>query len=125
MCLITANPSIVAQRDIECYKLLIKNDVGNTSPYIRASYRIPSTVTDATIIERVAIIPRGSHIEYHVSEGFLHCYRYLHTVERVNEVIFHEENTVIVKCIIPKGTLCYYNDREICAKQLKLIEICV
>jgi len=120
-----------AKKDIVCYKVLEKEkDFGYRTPYYKMVCHIGTTVQALPLTTKLPIKSlRGNNNV--ICEGFIHAFMFL------EEAVFLKCNLrmeqggdfVVVKCIIPKGTLYYKglnngrNLQEICAKTMKLLEV--
>jgi hypothetical protein len=123
MCLITLSSEQVADKDILCYKILMRRTNYFVSPYLEYRYDIPSTVEDTTE-ENILKTIRSYKI---VSSGFLHAFRTYIAATHWKEAMQGREpytSFVIAECIIPAGTRYYFGTNgDICSKKLKLVKI--
>ena len=123
MCLITLGSEQVADRDIVCYKILMRRTNYFVSPYLEYRYDIPSTVED-TAEEKYFKAMRGAKM---VGSGFLHAFRTCVAAIHWRGVMRGREPYtlfVIAECIIPEGTRYYFGTNgDICSKKLKLVKI--
>lgn len=126
MCLyLTKRDSIVAQEDIVCYKVLIVEKISGVGLDFRNYFRGPSFHTEPL---KYRFLAPFTHYEYRlgmilltdenvtiqsndwatypysISEGVFHTFKKL---EDAKEVVKHGKSFVIVKCIIPKGSIYY------------------
>ena len=117
MCLITTkNIPEIAQEDIVCYKFYVLHKVKDdiNSPYDKDKYLSPYRGVPAPNINEVANTEldkaylcdsNTSNLKYFVMKGF-HSYKYLDDL--IKELSFWlSYDTMIFKCIIPKGTKYY------------------
>lgn len=126
--IIGSNIPSVAERDVECFKVVIKQKEEGTylSPYMKHSYKLGET-----------IVPNQDDIEpfktslktedtYTVTGSFLYSFSNIE-IARFKAKEFAEKNPinyVILKCLIPKGT-SYYTDlfcQEYASKKLFVVE---
>lgn len=125
MCLFTKQICpLRARRDIVCYKCFLLRGRVLVSPYRGMKAYLGSTMKayplrknfgeQCTCIDNLTYRQR-------ISEGFIHAF-----VDKPKKSPF-----IVVKCIIPKGTLYYkstnnitYLHKEICAKTIILKELC-
>lgn len=126
MCLyLTKRDSIVAQEDIVCYKVLIVEKISAVGLDFRYDFRGPSFHTEPlkyrffapfthyeyrlgmilSADENVTIQSNDcmTFFPYSISEGVFHTYKKL---DDAKEVLKHG-TFVVVKCIIPKGSIYY------------------
>lgn len=107
---------LVAKRDITCYKLVFgKGEWRTRTGYEAACQRYayyPGRRTKRVVIKPLIV-------EKNIYEGY-HSYRSLKVVKLEKREWY--ENLVIIKLIIPKGTLYYKNDREYVSERLKCIK---
>ena len=122
MCLTTRRilPNVTL-RDKVVYKILRKWEDGLYTPFQYHEIKCRGIKADGDrIISRHCWGLRRT-----VSEGYVHAYKKLEDAQRVIKTWqYKPENNIIVKCVIPAGTL-YFNsfDRvEICAKQMIISE---
>ena len=100
---------IVADKDIVCYKLLLKYPDGTYhSPYQRLPYELNKLMCDS-----VNVWKYRSHKTWNVGAGGLHTFANFDDAKKVLYRTFYNLglpgfNPVIVKCFIPKGTKYYY-----------------
>ena len=122
MCLITLGSEQVADKDIVCYKILMRGTNYFISPYMEYRYNIPSTVED-TAEEKYSETTRRKMI----GSGFLHAFRTYIAAKHWKGVMLGREpytSFVIAECIIPAGTRYYFGaNSDICSKKLKLVKI--
>lgn len=122
MCLITLSSEQVADKDILCYKILMRRTNYFVSPYLEYRYDIPSTVEDTTE-EKYFKVMRGEM----VGSGFLHAFRTHIAAIHWRRVMQGREpytSFVIAECIIPAGTRYYIGiDNDICSKKLRLVKV--
>lgn len=138
MCLyLTKCDSIVAQEDIVCYKVLIVEKKSVVGLDFRNYFRGPSFHTEPLKYRFFApfthyeyrlgmiLLTEGNvtiqsndcmtFYPYSISEGVFHTFKKL---EDAKEVVKHGKSFVIVKCIIPKGSIYYQGyfmaDKEWC-----------
>ena len=107
MCLtITNRTPQIAKKDIVCYKVLRHNFLkrsGYTTPYMYTSVTLGELMEDK--------VPVKIHnsiflVKYNLYEGVFHTFKYYSdAVEMCKEDIIG--NSVVVRCIIPKGTEYY------------------
>lgn len=128
MCLVTSQrePKI-AEEDIICYKVLIKNRDGLYSPILNVKYNIELNIahgeleiTEVRIKNTADCIYPYNIALYCIRGGVLHCYKSKHNAKE------HRKwscNSVVYKCIIPKGSKYYVSidDIEICSDKLILL----
>ncbi len=126
MCLyLTKRDSIVAKEDIVCYKILIVEKISAVGLDFKYDFRVPSFHTEPlkyrffapfthyeyrlgmTLLADENVTIQSNHCityPYSLSEGVFHTYKKL---EDAKEVVKHGKSFVIVKCIIPKGSIYY------------------
>lgn len=123
MCLITRNSiPIIAKKDIICYKIYLKKEGYLSSPYLG---HIPS-IQNFTELESN---PTSFNCEYFIYKGF-HSFKHLKDAKlsvQLFPVLYTD--SVIYKCIIPKGSKCYrgfFAGRvSYCSESIILKEICI
>lgn len=127
MCLyLTKRDPIVAQEDIVCYKVLIVKKVSVVGLDFRYDFRRPPFHTEPLKyrffapftnyeyhLGRILLADENVTIQsndcmtffpYSISGGVFHTFKKL---DDAKEVVKHGESFVIVKCIIPKGSIYY------------------
>lgn len=131
-----------AKRDIVVYKVFLMQDENSDllAPFRQTKY--PTGTTEITAEEDIIKSTRQKRLFKNriVNEGYIHCLdthstaSYLALLMHINSYFkeFFEKNgydTVIWKCVIPKGTL-YFEDNgnsemegSIAAKKIRLEEI--
>lgn len=128
MCLYTKQICpLRARKDIVCYKVVVHSGRMFITPH--QNYVIGDDlprkiqICDQKTIEAVKP-PSWSGYRYQVFGGMFHAYAKLDCA--IASLIVAEPHLVIIKCIIPKGTLYYKGiiKGDICARTLILQEIC-
>lgn len=135
MCLTTKRilPN-VALKDIEVYKVyLMKDDDSElVSPYQFTHYH--NDVEEITPFSKRVLSKRrmGCFFEREVREGYIHAWQHKSSARLAacyaclsacyTSLDFAYSTPVIWKCVIPKGTLYFKGNTDICAKKLKIVE---
>lgn len=129
-----------AKKDIVCYKVLVKNANGFLkTPYqkfpIGYIKELPITVEGGkgksikqyikNIIFIYKQIPSIISQLKCKEEGYIHAFNNLNNAELFVYCYntFYDERLIVIKCIIPKGTLFHISACEICAKKMEILEI--
>lgn len=106
MCLITTQKEpMVAEKDITCYKALIKlsyDDDGYITPF--QGYPVLNDIVNHKGLmkpSKLSKIEKDSYYTY-VGEGYIHTY-----ANAVEAATFSHSSCEIFECIIPKGTEYY------------------
>lgn len=92
--------ALIAQEDIECYKVLRRIDDVLTS-YYHEKFIWKKSVTYTSLLESFDSVFKSC--QCNVERGF-HSYMYQKDAERFINEISGDEILVLVKCIIPKGS---------------------
>lgn len=129
MCLYSKNKEpFIAKEDIVCYKILVKTKIPCVykTPIIRTKViKIPffKKLFKAEGSQRVIFSFLSSVAGmYEVSGGFIHTYKEIeHAKFYVNGEWFYEDECVIFKCIIPKGTHYYESETEYASEGIKIL----
>ncbi len=118
MCLLTNNlHKYIAEKDIVCYKIVYLQGKKIISFWFDFPYELNRKYT--TQVLQPIPVPNG---DIRIEKGF-HSYRNLYTAKR--DVWFSlMESLVIVKCIVPKGSEYYINNKEMVSNQIIIVEIC-
>lgn len=129
MCLYTKQICpLRARKDIVCYKEVIHNDHLFITPFqgyvIKDDLPRKIQICDQKTIEIIKSPFWQRSYRHMVFGGMFHAYAKLDRA--MVSLITAKPHSVIIKCIIPKGTLYYKGVRgiEICARTLILQEIC-
>lgn len=148
MCWVSYKPwkQEVATRDIECFKIceLIDNKI--CSLYQEFEYQLNTTYKAKLIFSKSIVVKTGKVISYEITEG-IHSYSTKCKLKRIFspdaeeqkikylKVIKNESlldciclnlhpNAVLVKCIIPEGSIYFINeDEEIVSNQIILTKV--
>lgn len=124
MCLVTLNNEQVADKDIVCYKILMRRTNYFVSPYMEYRYDIPSTVEDTAEEKEKCFRDMEKKM---ISSGFLHTFQTYTAATHWKEIMQGREpytSFVIAECIIPAGTRYYIGtNSDICSKKLRLVKI--
>ena len=123
-----SNIPSVAERDVECFKVVVKQKEEGTylSPYMKHSYKLGETI----VPNQDDIEPFKTNLKtedvYIVEGGFLYSFSNIEIARfkaeentKKNPVV----NYAILKCLIPKGT-SYYTDlfcQEYASKKLFVV----
>lgn len=119
MCLLTNNlHKYIAEKDIVCYKIVYLQGKKIISFWFDFPYELNKKYT--TQVLQPIFTKKGNIL---IEKGF-HSYRNLYTAK--GDVWFSlMESLVIVKCIVPKGSEYYINNKEMVSNQIIIVEICV
>lgn len=134
MCLITDwDKPRIAEEDIICYKFYLKYNYGVLfSPYQGSRAPEIGVITDTELGEPYKPEETFNQDFYgfnRVDKGF-HSFKTLEGVKHEANRLEEYYNLVIVKCIIPKGSLYYSGTfkkyyKSYCSNSIKLVEVCV
>lgn len=130
MCLTTKQSNwLIADKDIECYKMLEKCHDYLCGTYYRTPYR-ERIVRDEIINGKQDFVAKGvphfspmymvcGHDYYRIEEGAIHAYQELSKARSEAAGLW----CMVFKCVIPKGTkyavgLC----GDICAEKMKFVQ---
>ena len=117
MCLITNEPEQIADKDIVCYKVLKVSHGSNKCTYFTPYQNKRVFLNKNLLAYGKEEIEEHSFSFKSIGEGFIHVYS---TLERARKYLSNNEK-IIVKCIIRKGTRyysSYYLYQEYCAKKV-------
>ena len=117
----------MALKDIEVYKVyLMKDDDSELiSPYRFTHYL--NDVEEITPFSKRVLSERrtGRLFEREVRKGYIHAWQHK-SYARLSacsiSLDFVHVTPVVWKCVIPKGTLYFKGNTDICAKKLKIVE---
>ena len=135
MCLYTkqVEPKI-AEKDIVCYKFYRRYNEILISPYQEVAAPEIGVVTNTELgksyeqPEEYSIFNPDFYGFNRVDKGF-HSFKTLVGVKHEANRFERYYNLVIVKCIIPKGSLYYSGKfkkyKSYCSNSIKLVEVCV
>lgn len=120
MCWYGLNVRYIAKEDIKVQKIFRYFSNKITSPIFESKWEkgVISPKVDIPIISclRIRVINEGYHCCRQIKVE-LDCYR-----DSSGAVLMLKKNsTIMLNCIIPKGTVYYENDGEIVCEQLMLI----
>lgn len=108
-----------ADEDIVCYKVLVKNNEKGfiKSPYMWKPYKLGELKKDKTPVKKESVNTTNtlSTTEKTVESGVFHTFQFFEDAKKfaINSIIesywgFFDGNlSIVVKCIIPKGTRYY------------------
>lgn len=126
--IIDRNVPIVVERDVECFKVVVKQEQEGTylSPVMRHVYKLGETVVPNQEDTEPFKTDLKSKDVYIVIGGFLYSFSNIKTA-RFKAVELAKRNPVnyaILKCIIPKNTPYYTNlfCQEYASKKLFVVE---
>lgn len=131
MCLYTNRwKPLIAKEDIICYKILVKtkNPFVYRTPVIRTKViKIPffKRTFKAKGNRRITFVALSNYIDtglYEVSEGFIHTYKEIKSAKHQINYNLYEDECVIFKCIIPKGTCYYESDNEYASEKIEILD---
>ena len=114
MCLITKEPSQVAQEDITCYKVVNYVDDNKVlSFYLNFEYILNK------LYETNLLPIHNQDGDICIENGF-HSYRTIHRAIKnlVKYLQYKEYGCVVVECIIPKGAIFFQNDKYFASNQI-------
>lgn len=119
MCLITySKKPLVADKDIPCYKLLVKTNDGRLiSPFQEMEYKI-GEVNRAVSTDKN---PFTIHSATYIEGGYLHGYNIYANIRLISHANFslHSKGELrLYKGYIPKGTEYYLSTIDICGKDI-------
>lgn len=125
---IDSNIPSVAERDVECFKVVIKQEQEGTylSAVMRHVYKLGETIVPNQEDTEPFKTDLRTEDVYIVKEGFLYSFSSLE-MARFKAAEFAKKkpnNYAILKCLIPKGT-SYYTDlfcQEYASKKLFVVE---
>lgn len=120
MCLITNNiRRYIAEKDIVCYKIVNIRDTEIISYWFDFIYELNKKYT--TQVLQPIPAPNGS---IRIEEGF-HSYRNIYAAKKeLYYSLMKSLPTVIIKCIVPKGSEYYIDSDEMVSNQIIIVEIC-
>jgi hypothetical protein len=115
----TDKPSY-AQEDIVCYKIMVKNEYGWITPYMR-------TPVSNSIVSGKENLKANSYEDvryiyadlYRIAGGFIHTFNY------PSDAMIHAKSFVcegVFECIIPKGVKYYHNSKGYASKEIKFVK---
>lgn len=117
MCLYTYDrePSI-AKEDIICYKVLVKTKI----PFVYKTPIIGEELIKIPFLRKsfkaigywgIMGFPTSYGVVYEVSSGFIHTYADIEeAISRLDYIIECKGNSIVFKCVIPKGTKYFKSD---------------
>ena len=118
MCLLTNNlHKYIAEKDIVCYKIVYLQGKEIISFWYDFIYELNRKYTTQVLQP----IP-APYDNIRIEKGF-HSYRNLDTAKGDIWLSLMESLT-IVKCIVPKGSEYYINNKEMVSNQIIIVEIC-
>ena len=125
---IGSNIPSVAERDVECFKVVVKQEEEGTylSPVMSHVYKLGETVVPNEENSELFKTNLKTEDTYIVKDGFLYSFSNIE-IARFKAEEFAKKNPinyVILKCLIPKGT-SYYTDlfcQEYASKKLFVVE---
>lgn len=99
----------VAEKPIECYKLVLKASNGLITPFmhneiylgeiIKAYPRVP-------MVKKRECASEHSRYKFFVCDGVIHTFKTIEEAKKVARIAYFQ-NFVIVKCTIPTGSLYF------------------
>ena len=121
MCLLTNNlHKYIAEKDIVCYKIVNLRDNKIISYWYDFIYELNRKYT--TQVLQPIFTKKGN---IYIEKGF-HSYRNLGIAkDYIYYDMFNLLPEIIVKCIVPKGSEYYINNKEMVSNQIIIVEICV
>ena len=116
MCLITNEPEQIADKDIICYKVLKVSYESNKCTYFTPYQNKRVFLNKNLLASGKEEIVNNFFSFKSIGKGFIHVYS---TLEIARKYLSNNEK-IIVKCIIRKGTRYYssYHFQECCAKKV-------
>ena len=120
MCLLTNNThKYIAEKDIVCYKIVYLRDNKIISYWYDFIYELNRKYT--TQVLQPIFTKKGNIC---IEKGF-HSYRNLGIAkDYIYYDMFNLLPEIIVKCIVPKGSEYYINNKEMVSNQIIIVERC-
>lgn len=124
MCLYTKSSySIVAKKDILCYKLLVLKDDKYISPYMGLEYKINAFNYPLDLCENIRFFRLYSDSYFfEVDKGFLHSYTFngAKSSNIFYDIVCAPNTFYLFECYIPKGSKYFisHNKEQICSDKL-------
>lgn len=109
----------IAQKDVICYKILVLFRDGRlVSPYFRYEYKchkindeIALNIDTTYAFDKVFCVDLFKKINLYTCRQGYHSYSSLDDAKKVYNSSFYENGVCVFKCIIPKGSVYYKNER--------------
>ena len=111
MCLLTSNPSKIAEKNIVVYKRLkLQPDGTYISPFMETKYNIyGENIADGNDEAISPFYYDDIIYGYKVESGWLHSYvKFDDAIYKARSLSYRRGHICVFKTIIPAGSLCYY-----------------
>lgn len=117
MCLVIYNKNChIAEEDIHCYKVLIKNYSNQLiTPYVGEVVDI----TKGQSVDELKDLSEFTSRSYCIDKGAIHSFRQFRFAK---ELFDKRDNSIIYETIIPAGSKYYASDFEYASQELKYIK---
>ena len=100
----------VAEKCIECYKLVLFNHAAMVTPFIYYPVvlgRVVNASPKEPVVKDAKYCDARSRYKFYVTLGTIHTFKTIEGAKKIARMVFRCEKVAIVKCTIPTGSLYF------------------